>query len=66
MGKLVFALPLNYQIGMASHALTLGKVPGSDTSARKQSATSGPAKISPWILDRWRDLLLFVGTPVLL
>src|SRR5437764_12143744 len=24
------------------------------------------AKPSPWILDRWRDLLLFVGTPVLL
>ncbi|MFZ1218710.1 MAG: tetratricopeptide repeat protein [Chthoniobacterales bacterium] len=24
------------------------------------------AKASPWILDRWRDLLLFVGTPVLL
>jgi hypothetical protein len=28
--------------------------------------TSAPAKPSPWILDRWRDLLLFVGTPVLL
>jgi Flp pilus assembly protein TadD len=66
MGKLVFALALNYQIGMASHALALEKVPGSDTSARKQSPTSAPAKISPWILDRWRDLLLFVGTPVLL
>ena len=25
-----------------------------------------PAKSSPWILDRWRDLVLFVGTPVLL
>jgi hypothetical protein len=25
-----------------------------------------PAKPSPWILDRWRDLVLFVGTPVLL
>jgi len=24
------------------------------------------AKSSPWILDRWRDLVLFVGTPVLL
>ena len=24
------------------------------------------SKSSPWILDRWRDLLLFVGTPVLL
>lgn len=25
-----------------------------------------PPKPSPWILDRWRDLLLFVGTPALL
>ena len=24
------------------------------------------SKASPWILDRWRDLLLFVGTPVVL
>jgi len=24
------------------------------------------AKASLWILDRWRDLLLFVGTPILL
>ena len=31
------------------------------TVARVQAA-----KPSPWILDRWRDLLLFVGTPVLL
>lgn len=27
---------------------------------------SSPAAKSLWILDRWRDLLLFVGTPVLL
>ena len=32
----------------------------------EQTAVSTPAKSSPWILDRWRDLLLFVGTPVLL
>src|SRR2546423_3860942 len=30
-------------------------------------AASAPArKSSPWILDRWRDLVLFVGTPILL
>jgi len=35
----------------------------------RHSQTSAPAaaaKTSPWILDRWRDLVLFVGTPVLL
>jgi hypothetical protein len=31
---------------------------------RPTSAAQAPG--SPWILDRWRDLLLFVGTPVLL
>jgi Tfp pilus assembly protein PilF len=30
------------------------------------SQQAAAAKPSPWILDRWRDLLLFVGTPVLL
>jgi len=29
-------------------------------------ASSPKVKVSPWILDRWRDLLLFVGTPVVL
>jgi Flp pilus assembly protein TadD len=37
------------------------RVPGGGAS-RPQPA----AKASLWILDRWRDLLLFVGTPVLL
>lgn len=35
----------------------------------KQPASAAEAvkpSISPWILNRWRDLLLFVGTPVLL
>src|SRR5438105_7062534 len=32
----------------------------------KTPISSSPAKASPWILDRWRDLVLFVGTPVLL
>jgi Flp pilus assembly protein TadD len=45
------------------------------TLARTRATAAGPsvaaqpapgAKPSPWILDRWRDLLLFVGTPVLL
>jgi Flp pilus assembly protein TadD len=51
---------------MATHALSLAKIPRSKTSAGKQSASSARPKPSPWILDRWRDLLLFVGTPVLL
>src|SRR5436190_700725 len=36
---------------------------GGPAIAPQQAAASKP---SPWILDRWRDLLLFVGTPVLL
>jgi Tfp pilus assembly protein PilF len=51
---------------MATHALSLAKIPRSKTSAGKQSTSSASSKPSPWILDRWRDLLLFVGTPVLL
>jgi hypothetical protein len=51
---------------MASHAVPLVEVPRANTSQAKQSPSSAPAKASPWILDRWRDLLLFVGTPVLL
>jgi len=38
-------------------------------SASGQSAVSAPvAKLpsSPWILDRWRDMLLFVATPLVL
>ncbi len=38
------------------------------TAGHSPRDTSRPAaaKPSPWILDRWRDLLLFVGTPILL
>jgi Flp pilus assembly protein TadD len=50
---------------MATHALATGRIPGSKPGARKQAAPV-PSKASPWILDRWRDLVLFVGTPVLL
>jgi Flp pilus assembly protein TadD len=53
---------LNYQVGMATQALPLAKV----APERTQPKPSTTVKPSPWILDRWRDLLLFVGTPVLL
>jgi hypothetical protein len=33
--------------------------------ANRQTEPARP-KSSPWILDRWRDLLFFVGTPVVL
>jgi Tfp pilus assembly protein PilF len=57
---------LNYHIGMATQALPLAKILRLETTAGKQSISSTPSRSSPWILDRWRDLLLFVGTPVLL
>ena len=62
---LVFGGTLNYQIGMATQALAVAKA-GPQGNRGKQSAPPAVAKASPWILDRWRDLLLFVGTPVLL
>jgi tetratricopeptide repeat protein len=65
VSKLAFPVDLNYQTAMATHAVPLAKLP-IEPSPRKPSASSAPAKASPWILDRWRDLLLFVGTPVLL
>jgi len=49
---------------MATHAVSVAKM-----SSPKPHQTQAPAparKSSPWILDRWRDLVLFVGTPVLL
>jgi Tfp pilus assembly protein PilF len=51
---------------MATQALPLQKLVQPKASAEKQSRSSASLKSSPWILDRWRDLLLFVGTPVLL
>jgi Flp pilus assembly protein TadD len=51
---------------MATHALPLAKIHQSKASGGTATASSTPSKSSPWILDRWRDLLLFVGTPVLL
>jgi Flp pilus assembly protein TadD len=35
-------------------------------SAADSAQPVAAAKPSPWILDRWRDLVLFVGTPILL
>jgi len=64
--RLVFAGGLNYQTEMATHALPLAKIPGSGARTAEQPPSSGPRPASPWILDRWRDLLFFVGTPVLL
>jgi hypothetical protein len=49
---------------MATHALSVAKM--SPPKARQAQASAPASKSSPWILDRWRDLLLFVGTPVLL
>jgi len=48
---------------MATQAIAPAPPSASGTGlSRSQPA----AKTSLWILDRWRDLLLFVGTPVLL
>lgn len=52
---------------MATQALPLTKKiskPPRDTEFSQRAST--PVTTSPWILDRWRDLVLFVGTPVLL
>jgi tetratricopeptide repeat protein len=64
--RLVFKRALNYQTNMATHTMPLAK--GSRPKARTgdKTASSSASKSSPWILDRWRDLVLFVGTPVLL
>jgi Flp pilus assembly protein TadD len=51
---------------MATHAVPLARTPASRPSSTGQSASAHTTKSSPWILDRWRDLVLFVGTPVLL
>ena len=51
---------------MATQALPLERATRAKTRSDRPASPSAPAKASPWILDRWRDLLLFVGTPVLL
>src|SRR4249920_583125 len=47
---------------MSTQTMAHPSAPATPTPA----SSAGPAKPSPWILDRWRDLVLFVGTPVLL
>jgi hypothetical protein len=49
---------------MATHAVQLAKLPTETPPRPPPSAAT--TKVSPWILDRWRDLLLFVGTPAVL
>ncbi|MEY2559118.1 MAG: hypothetical protein QOE34_2543 [Verrucomicrobiota bacterium] len=63
---LVFAFDLHYQTIMATQALPVTKLPKSRPRAPKSEVSSTSVKPSPWILDRWRDLVLFVATPVLL
>src|SRR5436853_5565624 len=56
--ELVFGSVLIYQRSMATQTMSQSSVSGAKVISS--------AKPSLWILDRWRDLLLFVGTPVLL
>jgi Tfp pilus assembly protein PilF len=51
---------------MATHILAPAKLSAPRLSGAGESPPQPAAKPSLWILDRWRDLLLFVGTPVLL
>lgn len=59
---------------MATQALPRAKMPKSrgrkgkqsQPTSNQQTAALAPPQSSHWILDRWRDLLLFVGTPLLL
>jgi Flp pilus assembly protein TadD len=50
---------------MATQALPRAQA-GPERNTGKKAMPSAVSKPSPWILDRWRDLLLFVGTPILL
>src|SRR5438045_9572196 len=51
---------------MASPTLASAPALASRAPGKAELPPSTAAKPSLWILDRWRDLLLFVGTPVLL
>jgi Flp pilus assembly protein TadD len=50
-------------LSMATQTLTRSTA---SSAAPPRAAGPAPAASSQWILDRWRDLVLFVGTPVLL
>jgi Tfp pilus assembly protein PilF len=47
-------------------ALVTGKVGGAEIHLANRAAEHPSSKPSLWILDRWRDLFFFVGTPVVL
>src|SRR3954468_10422870 len=51
---------------MATHAVSVAKMSPPKVRHTQTPAPAAAAKSSPWILDRWRDLVLFVGTPILL
>src|SRR5882724_8467545 len=51
---------------MATQTLRPANSIASNVLAGGRSSAGPSNKPSMWILDRWRDLLLFVGTPVLL
>jgi Flp pilus assembly protein TadD len=51
---------------MATHAMAPAQSPVAGVPGAGAVRPQPAAKASLWILDRWRDLLLFVGTPVLL
>jgi len=48
---------------MATQIMTHSSAPKAAPRGPSQAAGAKP---SPWILDRWRDLVLFVGTPLIL
>jgi Flp pilus assembly protein TadD len=50
---------------MGTQTLAATRVPAAGPQAAKAAGPTA-TKSSLWILDRWRDLVLFVGTPVLL
>jgi Tfp pilus assembly protein PilF len=57
---------LHYQTAMATQQAMAPKLASAPRDVSKSLPSAEKVKSSPWILDRWRDLVLFVGTPVLL
>src|SRR6476620_257850 len=51
---------------MATQTAVAGNSPAAHIPIHGGSGSASSNKPSMWILDRWRDLLLFVGTPILL
>jgi Flp pilus assembly protein TadD len=64
--ELAFFLNLifNHTAMATQQTFASAAIPLSASDQKATASTSRPK--SPWILDRWRDLLFFVGTPVLL